>query len=294
MGTGEGPEKFSICRPSFVLSGNLITVDETNGCSNEEVPADLHPECVALHQTLPLTKTTSNIITMEDESEVPCYPHNKGGGWCATCRDKAEKGEPGYCEHQDKKPQYSDYSYDSPNDVSHDKAWGYCDQHCFTTQPEELEEVSVYVLSKQECINRTYRTNNNKQTNSINRTSSVGEVNVTRPQVDRELCVAMRRVIKTEVYRRKQSAYIKTDTRETTVWGGSKSCQGDPGGALYSLDGDRAVLLGVAVRAEDCAGQNSTGIFARVMHHREWIQEHASQGRCGGKWGRLRINNMLI
>ena len=42
--------------------------------------------------------------------------------------------------------QNQDYSYDAPNDVSYDKAWGYCDDHCFTTMPPRLEKVPTTTL----------------------------------------------------------------------------------------------------------------------------------------------------
>ena len=41
------------------------------------------------------------------------------------------------------------------------------------------------------------------------------------------------------------------------------SFKGDSGGPLYTIDGDRAVLVGIVNRGEGCARKNSVGIYAR-------------------------------
>merc|ERR1719369_1546081 len=287
--------------PSFIHLGSLIVVDPKNGCSNEDPPVNINVECRELHQAVPMTRSSRTSIMSGDGTNVTCYPVTGRGRWCATCRDKAGEGEPGYCSEQDKDTeadvQNRDYSYDTPNDVSHDKAWGYCDKQCFTTMPDCLEEVKLQVLSTQGCIDRTY--NLNSMGEKKNRKSS-GDTDTsldiqTVPMVDRELCAAVKNVMNTVVYKKKESGYAITGIVDEDSWGGSKSCQGDPGGALYSLDaGGKAVLLGLAVRAMDCAGKNSTGIFARISHYYDWIQEHARQGRCGKDTRRTRAGRFDI
>ena len=62
--------------------------------------------------------------------------------------------------------------------------------------------------------------------------------------------------------------------------GETDSCQGDSGGPLYKFVKDRAYLVGVVSRGDDCAGFNQPGIYTDVQKYKDWILEHTEDGSC--------------
>ena len=67
--------------------------------------------------------------------------------------------------------------------------------------------------------------------------------------------------------------------------GETDSCQGDSGGPLYKFvkdkrGRDRAYLVGVVSRGDDCAGFNQPGIYTDVQKYKDWILEHTEDGSC--------------
>ena len=67
--------------------------------------------------------------------------------------------------------------------------------------------------------------------------------------------------------------------------GETDSCQGDSGGPLYKFVKDkrgrnRAYLVGVVSRGDDCAGFNQPGIYTDVQKYKDWILEHTKDGSC--------------
>ena len=62
--------------------------------------------------------------------------------------------------------------------------------------------------------------------------------------------------------------------------GHTDSCQGDSGGPLYKFIGNKAYLVGVVSRGDDCAGFNQPGIYTDVYKQRKWILENTSDGSC--------------
>ena len=67
--------------------------------------------------------------------------------------------------------------------------------------------------------------------------------------------------------------------------GDTDSCQGDSGGPLYKFvkdkaGQDRAYLVGVVSRGDDCAGFNQPGIYTDVTKYKDWILEHTKDGSC--------------
>ncbi|KAL1464067.1 hypothetical protein WDU94_003750 [Cyamophila willieti] len=51
--------------------------------------------------------------------------------------------------------------------------------------------------------------------------------------------------------------------------GGKDSCQGDSGGSLLTEDLDGIVSWGIG-----CARSNSPGVYTRVNHYMEWLQQN--------------------
>merc|ERR1719495_3066300 len=84
-----------------------------------------------------------------------CYmptPSMSAGRWCATCIDKAKKGEAGYC------GSYRS-AYRGMNVLNKDpNSWGFCDTskngcrkgHTLTLA-DSLQEVALRVMKKQYC-----------------------------------------------------------------------------------------------------------------------------------------------
>ena len=50
---------------------------------------------------------------------------------------------------------------------------------------------------------------------------------------------------------------------------------------MYTLKGDKAILIGIVNRGEGCARQNSVGIYARITYYLDWITTNAEAGECG-------------
>ena len=67
--------------------------------------------------------------------------------------------------------------------------------------------------------------------------------------------------------------------------GETDSCQGDSGGPLYKFvrgtaGRNKAYLVGVVSRGDDCAGFNQPGIYTDVAKYRKWINWHTRDGSC--------------
>ena len=67
--------------------------------------------------------------------------------------------------------------------------------------------------------------------------------------------------------------------------GVTDSCQGDSGGPLYKFVKDkwgrnRAYLVGVVSRGDDCKEFNQPGIYTDVTKYKDWILKHTEDGSC--------------
>ena len=169
-------------------------------------------------------------LETEESERTICYPAR--GSWCATC-------PPGHCdsEEADQTDDDIDYSDSTPDDVTSDGAWGFCDSHCFRLQEEELQERRLQ--------ERTVRV-------------------MTEPGSARELTAFHWTQLDLPLYRQANSSYHQVgSSKEVLLWGGTGSCQADPGGPLYVTEGGSATLIGLATGASNCATSNSKGIFVR-------------------------------
>ena len=96
---------------------------------NSEPPINL--QCHKLHQKMPELRNISSVI-VSGRKKLKCFPAelvSGGTGWCAVCLPRAKPGQPGYCHpKQSRLPAHEvDYDDDSPDDVTSNAAWGYCD-----------------------------------------------------------------------------------------------------------------------------------------------------------------------
>ena len=86
------------------------------------------------------------------------------------------------------------------------------------------------------------------------------------------------------------SSYQQVGSSPVVLWGGSGSCEADPGGPLYVREGGSATLIGLATGGRGCNTNTSQGIFLRwfssallssivtallfrVSYYRDWIDE---------------------
>jgi len=274
-----GPEEFKECRDWFIQNGQGESTEK--GCiTNRAQPSADQKECKMLHSQIPSTKNILAKVEVQGKKTVSCYPLKTGHpGWCAVCTSKktAKKGQPGYCDRAFVSQSFDDVDYDDdhPDDVSADRAWGYCDNMCHKstkdTQATVLQEVLLYSLKPKEALRKT----------RIYKKSSSHLRFI--PQVDRELAVAKRHVNTVVTYRLKNGKFEKTPKiQKSLVWGGSDSCQGDSGGPMYVFNKKRkkAVLLGVVSRGKGCARRSALGIYTRVKYHMIWLKRKANSGSC--------------
>jgi len=271
-----GPEKFQKCRDWFVDRGELF--DNQGACQvATDPPADKDPVCKSLHEKV--EESTSRMTeTTVDGRTVRCFPTKqpRSPGWCATCVPGANAGQAGYCDPTLEGIDIYDYEYDHKDpkeeSVLHDHAWGFCDPKCFVGKEDilalDLQEVKLWILSEEECRNRTW-------------THSKAKF---RARVDRELCAAHRTEISFDTYKQDGGTFKSISSKTEVIWGGSDSCQGDSGGPLYTMEDGRAVLVGLVNRGEGCARGDSIPIYARVKHYIPWIKATVKKkGRCG-RW----------
>ena len=143
-----------------------------------------------------MPETQSRTVVLEELWETFCFPEE--GSWCATCQ--------GQCEEEEEDLDYSD---STPDDVSSERDWGFCDKDCFTersgSQVRGLEEVRVRLL--EDCHHS-------------------------------HLCVSHSSQLELPVYRKINSTFSLAGTRRSQAQGGSGTCQGDLGGPLYLTTGD--------------------------------------------------------
>ena len=89
-------------------------------------------------------------------------------------RPWARKGEPGYCDEKLEKIPDNDFDYtpDTPDDVSAERAWGFCDKKCFASRSSimanVLQQVSTGFFSS--------RTKNIKASHKINYAGDIDSI----------------------------------------------------------------------------------------------------------------------
>ncbi|XP_037783314.1 serine proteinase stubble-like isoform X2 [Penaeus monodon] len=75
--------------------------------------------------------------------------------------------------------------------------------------------------------------------------------------------------------------YDITDNMVCTYTPKKDACQGDSGGPLIALAADgRWVLTGVVSFGDQCAKENSPGVFTRVPNYISWIEENTPDDSC--------------
>jgi len=247
-----GPAKFSECRETFILEGDVM-----HGCSNSAPPSKLNEDCAALHAAIPESQSVHAEIQVEGDTLL-CFPStNVTYGWCATCLKEAKEGEIGNCKY-DELIHEDDDEYSS---VSYDKGWGMCDEKCLFSTRELLysdfiEEISVHVMGKQACLSQTTQETDPNY----------------KPRVDRELCALKKQNRVNHVYKKEESTFTKIEELTSPMFGGSESCQGDSGSSLYVVGQDKVpILIGIASRATNCAQDNVNVIYTRIIHFLDWI-----------------------
>lgn len=256
---GVGPAQFTACRSSFLLEGDVM-----EGCSNTIIPSINSDICAALYNSLPNSTTVHSEVVSNGNTKTTCYPTETANqfGWCATCDNGTQGAD---CSINDEEYE-DDESYSS---MTSESGWGMCDEKCFFNSrdllySDFLEEVPVHVLSKQDCLNRSYYTEERL-----------------RPQVDREICAIKSTHRVTHLYEGDKSSFKKIGERLEKILGGSESCQADSGSSLYVIDKNKVpVLLGLASRASHCAHANVNVIYTRITHYLNWIESVTQTPNC--------------
>ena len=170
-------------------------------------------------------------LETEGEKTTICYPAR--GSWCATCPT-------GQCDTEvsGQSEEEFDYSDSTPDDVTSEQFWGFCEPNCFKLQAEELQQSKL--------AERTVR--------------------VMREGA-RRLTVTHLTQLDIPLYRpdnSSNSSFKQVGSSQLQVWGGTGSCQADPGGPLFVTEGGAATLIGLASGGRDCAANNSRGTFVRL------------------------------
>ncbi|XP_023331685.1 uncharacterized protein LOC111703845 isoform X7 [Eurytemora carolleeae] len=262
----EGPAKFEKCRQEFVLEGDIM-----GQCLNSAPPVWLSEECMKLHSEIPDAAKNLSVIKT-NHRKITCYPTDSinstdNYGWCATCVEDAAENEPGYCSAATP----LDAGTENTSSVGHNSAWGMCDSKCSVrdtdkTLSTDIVESSIYILTKQECINRT------RGADSL----------AMKARVDRELCAISSLNETVSIFEQeKDGKYKRVDEENRITWGGSSSCQVDSGSSLYTLDSElRPTLLGIASRVSNCSLKNVNVLYSRVIHYLDWINSTTGELGC--------------
>lgn len=269
-----GPEVYQECRDWFLYRGLLY--DTSRSCvTNTEPPS--HHLCQRLHSLRPETRNIFTNIKMDESEPIQCFPSHVEGsnGWCAVCNREALPGQPGHCDLNSNLPiEDVDYGAFTPDDISFEAGWGFCDEKCHVSLLDlgatVLQEVKLFSLAEKQALIKTNYLKKENKSLSL------------RPQVKYELGVAKKKESFIDDFLYINDSFVRAKSRNFVIWGGSDTCQGDSGGPLYKFETSKkkAVLVGVVNRGQGCARQHALGIYARVKYHMGWIRRNVDAGGC--------------
>ena len=218
MTTGDGPSKYRPCRSRFLHLNDVEYVNADTGCVPDSPPVTYNEECNQLVENVPDAKYKTTLIRNKNGNNTICPPlmdAKNSSSWCATYVASAKSGEPGFYDPELAKIDDMDFDFDedTPDDVTVDAAWGFCDRKCFETtenlKANVLQQVALTVLDSEHCHLMT---------------ASNEDISY-RAKVDRELCAAKETDVTTIIFEKKGGKYEKVDKKTEKHWGGSDSCQ---------------------------------------------------------------------
>lgn len=284
-----GPAPFSPCQQRTLLES-----DSFPGCSQLRSPTGFlmssksHP-CKELKKFLNrgggqkqpfLPESMTEVKVIVDSMVQDCFADNKGRQkktWCATCRSKAEPGEPGYCgpnSLNETAEQFLD------NNATN---WGFCLE---SSACERLSGPGKYVKASKSLNFIHLNILENKHCDFFG--------NLSKVNIRKEICAGKIVEPKIGVFEKKDSVFEAVEGHQETplslqnstseqfgfIIGGGDTCQGDSGGPLMKWLGNEAVIVGVVSRGASCAEQNQAGVYTRVKTKLRWIFKYAESGRC--------------